>query len=58
MVQRRARGSAQSAEAAGRGVGVRDVASIRWSQWMVDGTAVLGRPEEMNCVRRGARRDE
>ena len=23
--------------------------SMRWSQWMVDGTAVVGRPEEMNC---------
>ena len=23
--------------------------SMRWSQWMVDGTAVVGRPDEMNC---------
>ena len=22
---------------------------MRWSQWMVDGTAVVGRPDEMNC---------
>ena len=25
------------------------VPSIKWSQWMVDGTAVVGRPDEMNC---------
>ena len=25
------------------------VPSIRWSQWMVEGTAVVGSPEEMNC---------
>lgn len=24
-------------------------ASIRWSQWIVVGTATLGRPDEMNC---------
>ena len=23
--------------------------SMRWSQWMVEGTAVVGSPEEMNC---------
>ena len=23
-------------------------AAIRWSQWIVEGTAVLGRPDEMN----------
>ena len=26
-----------------------DSAAIRWSQWIVVGTAVLGKPEEMNC---------
>eukprot|EP00955_Chlamydomonas_euryale_P072936 361570-Chlamydomonas_euryale.AAC.6 len=25
------------------------VPSIRWSQWMVDGTMALGSPDEMNC---------
>ena len=25
------------------------VPSIKWSQWMVEGTIVLGKPEEMNC---------
>ena len=25
------------------------VPSIKWSQWMVEGTMVLGKPEEMNC---------
>lgn len=25
------------------------VPSIKWSQWMVDGTRVSGSPEEMNC---------
>lgn len=30
---------------------MRSRTSIRWSQWMVDGTAVFGRPEEMNCSR-------
>lgn len=24
-------------------------ASIKWSQWMVDGTATRGNPEDMNC---------
>lgn len=30
------------------------VASIRWSQWMVEGTAVRGRPEDMNWRVRGS----